>query len=276
MATPNYDALHVRFSRMISDPVDAATTDGKRYSGTLRDHYFNAGIRQWIRKKIQNKDWEPLRGYIRTGAGTLNSSKVLSITSFSPAVDKILSVYDTTKTKYVTPIPAGVDRYELENPASALVSGFYYAIENNDLLIIGAAASDSVKVEYVAQHSNLAANGGSEVPVFDAEWSITGTTVTGFTGVIATHVGGIFVGTDSGTTKFSTPITQYVSTTSFKVVSSSIAAGTGTNGYIVPPNQSDILVPSTHWKEVLDEAFKIFAEEWPREFNVIRAQAKGQ
>lgn len=68
-----------------------------------------------------------------------------------------------------------------------------------------------------------------------ATFSVTGTAVTGCSGVLASHVGGKFVGKDSGGNSFVRTISAYVSTSAFTIDSAPAANGSGTIGYIVPP-----------------------------------------
>jgi hypothetical protein len=98
--------------------------------------------------------------------------------------------------------------------------------------------------------------------------------VTNFTGTLSTHVGGTFVGIDNGGNVFSRLITAYVSATAFTIASALVADGAGTNGYIIPPNGSDIAVTSTYWPMILDLAYAVAKMEEGEPDTIALATAK--
>ena len=80
---------------------------------------------------------------------------------------------------------------------------------------------------------SLAPNAGTVVS--DTAFTAAAKTITAFTGVVASHVGGEFIGLDNGGNAFKRSIVSYVSSTSFTINSALVADGAGTNGFIVPP-----------------------------------------
>lgn len=171
MASPNYDLLSVRLSLMAKDPVASATSNGQVYASTRRDRALNGAIRQWLKLSSFAKRWGALRSYVRTASGTLSSGKVLSVSSFSPTVFVIKSVFNTTQSKIVDKLPSNINRQEITNPpVTGLFSGLYWEWENGDLFIVNGATSDSVKVEYVKSHTDLSANGSNDTDVPITYW----------------------------------------------------------------------------------------------------------
>lgn len=171
MASPNYDILSVRLSRMIDDPAATASANGQSISSAQRDRALNAAINKWVRLSCYTKRWAALRAYIRTASGNLTSSKVLSVSSFSPTVYVIKSVYNTTQSKPVEPLPSGTNRQEVENPlVSGLFSNLYWVWENSDIVVLRGATSDAVKAEYVKNHTDLSAGGSSDIEIDSAYW----------------------------------------------------------------------------------------------------------
>lgn len=212
MASPNYDALHVRLSRMIGDPVAAAATNGNSFTSALRDHFLNDGVRRLMNHYVKMRGYDSFSaimvepaffagGYLADEAQTL-ASNVKALSSWTGGVFSIVTARNATASPNVVinPLPhrykdlarTGVNRYL--NPATG---NQWYIIEGATLRVLGSGATDSVNLQYIKPHTDL------------------------------------------------------------------------TNG-----NATDILVPAAYWNEVLDEAYKIFAEEYPEEESLARLQLK--
>ena len=165
MATPILDPLSVQHSKNIGDTVAAAGTDGKRWSSAQRTYHINEAIRRWIRKMIAVKNFGALRAYVQNESAALSSNE-LTVASFSDGVpDTILSVYDTTLTNQVDPLPPELSRWEAENEETAIVSGLYFVWDNSKLTVLNAGASDTVKVQYVKQHTDVVQSTGPDIAV---------------------------------------------------------------------------------------------------------------
>ena len=128
---------------------------------------------------------------------------------------------------------------------------------NSTLYVLGAGASDSITLRYIKRHVPITNGQASTAVVSDTAFTATGMAITNFTGTLSTHVGGTFAGTDSAAAPFSRLIVAYVSSTAFTIASALAADGASTNGYIIPPNGSDIAVTSTYWPMILDLAYAV-------------------
>ena len=165
MATPILDPLSVQHSKNIGDTVAAAGTDGKRWSSAQRTYHINEAIRRWIRKMIAVKNWAALRAYVQNESAALSSNE-LTVASFTDGIpDTIISVYDTTLTNQVDPLPPELSRFEAENEETAIVSGLYFTWDNSKLAVLNSGASDTIKVQYVKQHTDVIQSTGPDVAV---------------------------------------------------------------------------------------------------------------
>lgn len=162
MASPNWDQLSIDLSKKIGDAVAAATTSGDTYTSAERDLFLNKAHRRWLLKQVEEQNWNALRGYMNREAKTL-SNNVLALSSWTGGVAAILSAFNVTDSLYVRRLPDGYD-----GVASAGLNIYYTPSTTNQfwkqegsvfrLLDGGTTTGDSIRLEYIKQHTNLAAN----------------------------------------------------------------------------------------------------------------------
>jgi hypothetical protein len=222
---------------------------------------------------IGQGNWQALVNYLKDGTATLTSNLAL-LSAWTGNVTYIISAKNSTDNVLLYPAPqnlkhlldVGTNLYM--TPTSTLQ---YYTIDGGYFRLIdgGTTSSDSIYLRYVKQHSDLSVDAAASTVITDT-CTTSGTTVSAFTGVIATHAGGRFVGTDSGGHTFDRLITAYVSSTSFTIDSAVTDDGSTCTGYIVPPSQNDIEIDSQYWDQVLNEAFYIYCGRYPTQSNIAR------
>lgn len=154
---------------MLGDPVAAATTDGKIWTGALRDVMFNQAQNRWMRKQIEARNWNALRGYVTTEAQSLaNNAKAL--TGWTGGVSWILSAWNATDNIAVNRLPDGYDAVARAGTntyytGSTTVQFWKQEAETFRLIDGGTTTGDSIRLEYVKAPVTLASNGASEVMV---------------------------------------------------------------------------------------------------------------
>lgn len=259
---------------MAGDTVTSATTDGNKATSAMRDVILNNAIRVWITKKIGQMtpdgqfptlDRDALRSYITIASAMPDANLKIILSTFTYPIYRIIGISDIDENITVFPILPPLSRQSLARMISrGITASFkqtYWEADGGNLYILGGSSADTYSIEYVKQHTDLVAGGSAQTVVSDTAWSATGTAVTGFTGTLSSHVGGQFVGIDSGGNKFVRTITAYVSSTAFTIDSALVANGAGTNGYIIPLNAGDIQIDSAYWNEILDEAINMWKVE---------------
>jgi hypothetical protein len=280
MSSPNLDALSVRLSHVINDPVTAATTDGQLITSSYRTQFLNDGIRSCLNKWVINENWMALRNYIKDGTVSLTGGQSL-LTAWTGNVSVILSAKNSTDNVFVHPVPQWLKHafdVALNQYLSPSATNQFYSIENGYFTLLDGTgtSTDAIYLRYVKEHSDLSVGAGASTVVYDAAFTVspsgTGLIVTDFTGVIATHVGGTLTGKDNSGNPFSRLITSYISSTSFTIDASLTDNGNCTLGYITPPSQNDIEIDSQYWDEVLQEAYKIYLKRYPTDKNLARLQ----
>jgi hypothetical protein len=277
MASPNLDALSIRLSHIIDDPVSAATTDGNIITSSYRTQFLNDGIRNCLVKWAISDNWMALRSYLKDGTATLSGGQAL-LSAWTGNVSIILSAKNSTDNKFIYPVPQKLKHIldvSLNSYLTPSVNIQYYDVNNGYFILLDGtgASTDAVYLKYVKEHSDLTVGAGASEPVYDAAWTLSGTTVTNFTGVLSTHVGGTFTGLGLSSVPSARLITSYVSSTSFTIDSAFIGGDTsGTHGIIIPLSQNDIEIDSQYWDEVLQEAYKIYAKRYPTKENIVRMQ----
>jgi hypothetical protein len=282
MSSPNLDTISISFSHLIDDPVTTATTDGQVITSAYRTKFINDGIRNCLKKWLASQNWRALRSYIKDGSASLTAGSAL-LSAWSGNVFEIISAKNTTDSVFVYPMDEDLKHFlELGNSQYISPSLFnqYYAIDNGYFRLLDGVgtSTDTIYLRYIKEHTDLAVGSGASTLVYDASFTYTVATltITNFTGVISTHVGGRLVGTDAGGNLFDRGITSYISSTSFTIDSALTNAGTAcTVGYITPPAQNDIEIDSQYWDEVLEEAFKIYIQRYPTEKNIARIKVAG-
>lgn len=181
MASANYDILHLRFARMIDDPVAAATSDGDQFTSARRSSWLNQGIRNWVDKSLASGDLTPIRGYINVESKALIASVItLGPSATAPAVfytggvHRILSAIDTTPTApvVVRRMPNELYDYARLGTNKYLIpsaSNCYYTEENGTLKLYGGGATDTVQLTYVKLIPEYTANYASDIAI-DTSW----------------------------------------------------------------------------------------------------------
>lgn len=278
MSSPNFDALSIKLSHLIDDPVSSATTDGNVVTSFYRTQFLNDGIRNCLRKWVIQKDWMALRNYLKDSSATLASgTSILTAWTGTPYI--ILAAKNVTRNVYIRPVANDPTlKYLIDVGANQYVSASltiqYYSIENGYFTLLDGTVggTDTINLRYVKEHSDLIVGAGASTVIYDASFSSSSKLITGFSGVSASHVGGTITGTDSGGNPFSRLITSYVGTGSVLMDSALLADGGCTYGYVTPPSQNDIEIDSQYWDEVLQEAYKIYARRYPTAKNVARIQ----
>jgi len=285
MATPLFDALQVDLSERLEDAVSSATSNGLRWTSAQRDSFMNQGIRKWLTKWVARflkgdpRAGDALQNHIVEYSGALASSKLSLTTSglttpASGGVLQILEVYNTDDSKFIHPSPR-INKLFVQNSLNSFLDEQYWTVNAGSLEVFGSgvAATENITMRFIKGHVNHVAGGGAVTVVSDTAWTASSTTITNFTGTLASHVGSIFAGLDNGANAFSRTIASYVSGTSFTINSALVADGAGTNGYIIPASATtgDLEVPKEWWEEALDMATIIGLESDPDSTNLARA-----
>lgn len=186
MASPNFDALSVQQSKNIGDPVAAATTDGKRWSSAQRSYHLNEAIRRWLRKQFLNgmiresrtqdagKNWENLGSYVVQGTGALTAS-VKSLSSFdgTNTVAHIIDCYNSTDAVPVKRLPQHFYRWAQTGGNSFLTSSAtnqFFVVDGGNIRLLGGTATSTLSLRFVKAHSDLSANGSSDIAIPSQSW----------------------------------------------------------------------------------------------------------
>lgn len=173
---PSFNDLHLALARQINDPAAAAGTDGKVISSARRTDILNQAIREFI--GLQVRVIEPAALYARIlNVGALSNylkqeSKVLvsnatTLSGFTGGLAWIVSIRNTTNTATVEPlsqtkkskVQAGDNRYLAPSTRYQL-----YVIEDGNILVVGSGATDTIAVQYIKQHTDLAVGGTILIP----------------------------------------------------------------------------------------------------------------
>ncbi len=200
---------------------------------------------QTIAKRITDSGGYYAKQYlIKNATLTISGSVnpyVVDISSINPFLDKPEKIVHVTTGGVRTQV-------ELYSPA---YSEYQSALSNNANSIFGAYVGDSLllfkgsaftvtiatdTVEFWYYRQAKIGSVASNAVVSDVAYTVAadGLTVSAFTGVLTSHVGGTLVGIDNASAPFARTINQYVSSTSF-ILATTVAAGAATNGYIIPP-----------------------------------------
>jgi hypothetical protein len=176
MASANFDILHLRFSRMIDDPVATATTDGDQFTSARRSAWLTQGIRSWVDNALSSGDLTPIRGYINVESKAMVAS-VLTLSASSGwagGVHRILSAIDTTPTPdvVVRRMPNELYDYALLGANKYLIpsaTNCYYTEENGTFKLYGGGATDTIQLTYVKLIPEYTANYASDIAI-DTSW----------------------------------------------------------------------------------------------------------
>jgi len=178
MASTNFDALNVQLSRMIEDPVAAATTDGDQYTSGYRDNLLNKACRDLQKRWAAEGNDDALRQYLNTEAQSLSSS-TKALSSWTGDVLTIRSVYNSTDEVIPYPVANGLkeeaqtgnNRY-LSVTANTSLGQKYY-VNANAFFLLGGTATSSIRLTYVKKHATLAANdagGAGDITIPNQYW----------------------------------------------------------------------------------------------------------
>lgn len=199
-------------------------------------------------------------------AGDTTGLYTVDLSGLNPFIDKIIRVVhrkaDNTRTlvNLLTPREA-----EKVTSLTTLYSTSIFGVNEGESIKLYAGSSFTVTtatdtIELVFYRQPTVSTAVTPTVVYDAAFTVAadGITVSAVTGVLAAHVGGMFVGTDYGGLLFSKIISGYISSTSF-VLSSAVTAGAGTLGYIIPPASALVGtgaypdIPDSYIPTVIDE-----------------------
>lgn len=167
MASPNFDSLVVQLSRLIKDPVAAASTDGDAHTSAFRVQCVNEGVRRCLNRWVSQGRQDALREYIVTEAQALTaSSKALS--GWTGGVLAILAARNTTDTAIPLPLSnalvaeatSGNNKYLL-----ASASNQKYYLNNGNFVLLGGTATSSISLTYVKQHTDLTVANATDLAV---------------------------------------------------------------------------------------------------------------
>lgn len=173
MASPNFDALSVSLSMTLGDGVAAAATDGVMWSSAQRTTFLNNACRRWLLRGLQRLvraqvgAEEMLQNYIIEESATLSSAvTALASLSSNAGTAHIISVYNSTDTAFVKPLPPELRQVVLAG-VNAFLSEQYWLIDGGNLRVVGTnvAGSESVTIKHVKQHVALAAGGSTDILV---------------------------------------------------------------------------------------------------------------
>lgn len=205
-------------------------------------------VQKWA--KILNGATAPF--YLKTVGtavitGTANPYTV-DLSAFNPFIDKLIKVVHKTavgvrtfvdmKTPYEAETVQGMTSFNsstifgvFEGDSIKLYKGSGFTITT---------ATDTVEVQFYRQP--IVSTAVTPTVISDTAFTAAadGLTISAFTGTIAGHVGGTFVGLDFGGNAFARTINGYVSATSFTIAGTPITVGAGTNGYIIPPLSASV------------------------------------
>lgn len=177
-----------------------------------------------------------------TGSGNPYS---VDLSALNPFIDRIIRVVHKTTggTRTLVNLLSPSEAEKITALSSIHSSSIFGVNEGDSIkLYVGSSftvttATDTIELQFYRQP--IVSTAVAPTVVYDASFTVAadGVTISGFTGVLAAHVGGKLTATDSTSALFSRSITGYISSTSF-TISPSVAAGTATLGYITPPGSS--------------------------------------
>ena len=174
MASPNYDLLSVRLSRMLGDVVASASTDGKVWTSARRDILLNNAIRRWMLEEAQKENINALKGYVTSESQSL-SSNVVARSTYTGGVFYIISGYNATNSVFIDRLEEDL-RLDIVNGRMPFLTPTtyqeYWSYEGANIRIYGAGATDSVTLHYVKDHTDMSAGASSDTVVPSQYWGI--------------------------------------------------------------------------------------------------------
>jgi hypothetical protein len=201
-----------------------------------------------------------------TITGSANPYTV-DLSSVAPFIGSVLKVVHVTAAGARTMVQL-LQPMEAEQimKLTTIHSGSIFGVYEGDSLRLYKGATftitigtDTVEMKY--QRQPKIGTIASTALVYNATFTVAadGVTVSAVTGMTTALVGGIFVGTDSAANKFAKSITQYVSATSF-IISGAVIAGSGTLGYIIPPNSNSYTQSVGSYLDIPDSFVSIIVD----------------
>ena len=178
MASPNFDALHLQHAKRIPDYVTTAAGDGA-FTSAERSIHLNNAIRRFIEFCVGSKTYNPINAYVISSPTVALASNKISLTSNlftggEPAW--ILSIYNTTTTAvlvqevpkdYIQIIEASINQY-----LTASTSNQFWYIDEGTITVLGAGATNTIKVRYVKKHIDLIAGFTSDILIPSQYWNL--------------------------------------------------------------------------------------------------------
>jgi hypothetical protein len=229
---------------------------------TLALDIITANVQALAKKIIDGND--PSSNYYILTNSTLTISGsanpyTVDLSSVAPFISKIIRCTHVTTAGVRTPIDLFPPQ-EAEKMAGmgSVFSSSIWGVNEGDALrpYKGSAftittATDTVEVKYY--RNAKIGSVSSDVLIYDPLFTVAtdGITVSAFSGVVASHLGGIFLGSDLNVIKFARTIIKIVNSTSF-ILSSPVTAGPGDTGYIIPPNSNIYTVTRGTYVDIPD------------------------
>jgi hypothetical protein len=192
---------------------------------------------------------------------------IVDLSSVSPFIDQIIRVVHVTSGGTRT-IVRQIQSEEAENYSTltnAYAGSIAYVHEGDSLRLYKltaftiTTASDTIELKYYRQPKTGTVTSASVIN--DDAFTAAGTTISAFSNFVASLVGGILVGRDSGGNKFARTITKYLSSASFEISSALVADGACTYGYIVPPASNTAAVTSGTYVDLPDSYVMLLLDE---------------
>lgn len=165
MASANYDALHVRLSRMLGDPVAAASTDGKVWTSARRDILLNNAVRRWMLESAEKQNWNALQEFIEEESEALTNNEV-AFSSFTGDVFEVIWAKNTTKGVPIRRMPEFVDEDDNSYFEPDVKDQWWKREGTNFKLIDGESTTgDTVRLRYVKKQPDMTNAYASDIMV---------------------------------------------------------------------------------------------------------------
>lgn len=257
----------------IGDPLSKTTTYGdvedivRIQTKTIDDEALSPSLMLKLISLSVQKIARVLNGatapfYLKTNStltlsGTANPY-TCDISALNPFLDSIIRVVHVTTggTRTLVKKLTAEEAERVSSLTAMYASSIFYFHDGDALRFYAGTsftvtiASDTIELKYYRQPA--VGTLSAQTVVYDAAFTISGTTVTNFTGVLAAHVGGTLVGTDAVAALFNRVITKYVSSTSFEISSTVTNAGACTVGYIIPAGAFSVAITRGTYVDILD------------------------
>jgi hypothetical protein len=210
---------------------------------------------------------------VLTVAGSANPYTV-DLSSVAPFMDKIVRVVHKTTggTRTLVSRKTPEEAEQAQNLSSSYSTSVFYVDEGDQLVLYKLSsftittATDTIELKYYRQPKIGTTSSASVVSDATLTLASDGLTVSAFTGVLASHLGGTLVGIDYGGASFARPIVGYISSTSCLLGGSALTAGAATNGHIIPPNSNTYTTTRGTYVDLPDGYCSLLKDEVGAEF----------